>query len=158
MKKYRNPHNYQNEESLRTVSRRDLAHDLDESIGLGGSGTTVRNDPAISKAISALDELLSPLSTDFVHAIKGRKRKRGDPCLSTVNENQTAEIRLVCRRPTVVATSELVGDWPSQPKTYPNEDTQEEAKERKQRATQVAVDFELIRKQSAVPYPTRFTA
>ncbi|CAE6377285.1 unnamed protein product [Rhizoctonia solani] len=154
MKKYQNPHNHHCEESLRTVSRRDLAHDLGECIGLWGSNPEIGNDLAISEAIDALDKLLSPLSTDFVRAINGRKRKRGDPGLSAVNGNQTAEIRLVCRKPTVVATSELVGDWPSQPKTYPNEDTQEEAEERAQRAAQVAVDFELIRKQSTIPYPS----
>ncbi|KAJ1307586.1 hypothetical protein OPQ81_001683 [Rhizoctonia solani] len=152
MKKYHNPHHYLNEDSLRAVSRHDLANDLDGYDGLGGSNSST--DPAISRAISVLDEVLSPLANDFVGAIRGRKRKRGEPPVSIVNENQATGIRLVSQKPVLVTTAELVDSWPSQPKMHPSEDTNEEANERKRRAEQVAVEFEVIRKQSAVPYPS----
>ncbi|CAE6417716.1 unnamed protein product [Rhizoctonia solani] len=156
MNKYRNPPRYLHEESLRTISRRDLAHDLDGYIGLRESNSETESDPTISAAISALDELLSPLRTDFASAIRGRKRKRDDTSVCTVNRDQATEIRLVSRKPTAVTTSGLVDGRLiiSQPKTYPNEDTDEEAEERKRRAAQAAMDFELIRKQSTIPYPS----
>ncbi|KDN45658.1 hypothetical protein RSAG8_04742, partial [Rhizoctonia solani AG-8 WAC10335] len=91
MNKYRNPPRYLHEESLRTISRRDLAHDLDGYIGLRESNSETESDPTISGAISALDELLSPLRTDFASAIRGRKRKRDDTSVCTVNRDQATD-------------------------------------------------------------------
>ncbi|CAE6390573.1 unnamed protein product [Rhizoctonia solani] len=168
MKKYQNPHNNHDSESLGTVSRRDLARDLDGQ----GSNSETENNPMSSEATDALDTLLSTLSTEFVGAIKSRKRKRSDSSLCIVNRNSaagglkyldffpfyiyfvTGEIRLLSWKPAVVITSELVDGWPSQPKMYPQEDTTEEAEERRRRAKQVAVDFERIKKQSTIPYPS----
>ncbi|CAE6461899.1 unnamed protein product [Rhizoctonia solani] len=149
-KKYHNPHHYLHETSLRIVSRNDLASDSDEHISRRESNSKTENDPALSKHMSILDELLSPLAANFASVTKSRKRKRDEPLVSTVNENPGAVIRLVSEKPTVVSTSEPVD---GQSKTYLSEDTIEEAEERKRRAVQVAVDFEIIRKQSTIPYP-----
>ncbi|KAH7341718.1 hypothetical protein B0J17DRAFT_270175 [Rhizoctonia solani] len=103
--------------------------------------------------MSMLDELLSPLAANFASVTRSRKRKRDESLVSIVNENRGAEIRLVSQKPIVVSTSEPADGWASQSKTYLSEDTTEEAEERKRRATQVAVNFETIRKQSTIPYP-----
>ncbi|CEL55471.1 hypothetical protein RSOLAG1IB_01483 [Rhizoctonia solani AG-1 IB] len=152
-RKYQNPHHYLNEESLRIVSRQELGDDWNKRNEPDPAYSKIETDPEMTRALGVLNKLLSPLATDFTNTTSGCKRKRGDIPKPPIDDSQVTEIRLVSHRSSLLTTSEPVNGWPSQPKTYPGEDTDEQAQQRRERATQVAVDFRAILKQSVVPYP-----
>lgn len=83
-----NPHHQSLEESLRTISRREL---VEETVAGSELSTVDQNDSGNTEAIKTMHNILAPFLDDFSRATRGRKRKRSVSLTDISGEPQTGE-------------------------------------------------------------------